>query len=79
MKKLLIVALFLTGCTDAGWKNVTTLGSTGTINCYSGNTLIYSGTSTGKIQTVDKSDGWEFEDAKTHKFMRISGACVIEN
>lgn len=80
MKKLLIIAsLILMGCTDTDWKNLTTLGSSGTIDCYSGTLLIYHGTSTGKIQTVSHSDGWEFEDSETHKFIRVSGPCVIKN
>lgn len=78
-----VIALFglllLAGCTDATWKNYSTLGSSGEVTCYSGTLMIYHGTSTGKIQTVQNSDGWEFEDAATHKFVRVSGSCLIVN
>lgn len=75
----LVLCLVLVGCTDAVKKEWTTLGSTGNIKCYSGGRLIYEGTSTGKVATVSQSDGWQFEDAKTHKYVRVSGDCLIEN
>lgn len=74
-----ICALVLGGCTDAGMKQYTTIGSPGHIKCYSGTLLIYEGDSTGKISTEHQSDGWYFEDAATHKLVRVSGACVIVN
>jgi hypothetical protein len=76
---LVIAVAMLTGCTDAEKANWTTLGNAGTVKCYSGGKLIYEGTSTGKIATVTNSDGWQFKDAKTGKFIRVSGDCVIEN
>ena len=75
----LIVLGSLSGCTDGGMKQYTTIGSSGHIKCYSGALLIYEGDSTGKIATEHQSDGWYFEDAATHKLVRVSGACVIVN
>lgn len=69
----------LSGCTDAtmaGWES---LGSAGHITCYSGGKVIYDGESTGKIATVTQSDGWEFKDKQTGRFVRVSGQCVIQN
>jgi len=75
-----IGALFAcSGCTDAGWKNATTLGKPGHVVCYSGGKVIYDGWSTGKIVTESDSDGWRFVDRKTDKLVRVSGDCVIEN
>jgi hypothetical protein len=79
MKIILFSVLALAGCTDATKANWTTLGSPGDVTCYSGNMVIYQGRSTGKIQTVQNSDGWEFKDAATGKFVRVSGPCVIVN
>jgi hypothetical protein len=79
MKYLLLGLIFLAGCTDADMSNLTTLGSPAHIMCYSGNIVIYDGISTGKVATVDRSDGWQFVDVKTGKFMRVSGPCVIQN
>lgn len=86
MKKLLIFAIIafaavitVAGCTDAEKASWGALGDPGHVVCYSGAKLIYEGDSTGKIATVDGSDGWEFKDAKTGKFIRISGQCVITN
>jgi hypothetical protein len=54
-------------------------GKAGIITCYSAGKVIFEGKSTGIIQTVSSSDGWEFEDSATGKFIRISGDCVIQN
>ncbi len=77
--KYVLVLLALVGCTDtdkAGWS---ALGEPGDIECFSGGKSIFKGRSTGKIQTVDNSDGWEFKDEATGKFIRVSGACLIKN
>lgn len=76
---LILVTVTLTGCTQAEMRNMTTIGTPGVIKCYSGGKLIYEGASTGKIGTEQGSDGWQFVDAKTNKFVRVSGDCVIEN
>lgn len=76
---VLVVSALLAGCTDATKANFGSLGTPGDVKCYSGGRIIYEGKSTGKIQTVSKSDGWEFKDAKTGKFVRVSGDCLIEN
>lgn len=74
-----IFVLAFSGCTDTEKASWSALGNAGHIKCYSGTQVIFDGDSTGKIQTVSNSDGWEFKDAKTNKFIRVSGACVIEN
>lgn len=79
MRYAILVALFFVGCTDTDKASFEALGTPGSIKCYSGNLTIFSGKSTGRIQTVHGSDGWEFKDAETGKFIRVSGACVIEN
>jgi hypothetical protein len=79
MKYFLIGLVFLMGCTDAEFANFTSLGSSAHITCYSGDKVTYDGISTGKVSTVTHSDGWQFKDSKTGKFMRVSGPCVIEN
>jgi len=76
--RLLLLLLF-TSCTNAECAQVTSLGTPGHIICYSANTVIYEGDSTGKISTEDQSDGWFLQDAKTGKLVRVSGACVITN
>ena len=78
MKRALLV-LGLYGCTDASCANVTTLGAPGTVKCFSGGQVIYEGQSTGKISTTTNSDGWEFVDNATGKFVRVSGDCVVKN
>lgn len=69
----------LAGCTDAGRKQITTMGSAAEISCYSGGQVIFQGRSTGKVLTEEHSDGWYFEDAASGKLIRVSGDCVIKN
>jgi len=45
--------------------------------CYSGNTLIYEGTSTGRVHTMNYSKGFHFTDKATNTMMTVSGNCVI--
>lgn len=79
MGKVLLMLVVLVGCTDAQTASFGSLGTPAAIVCYSGGTEVYRGRSTGRIATVDHSDGWEFKDAKTGKFVRVSGDCVVEN
>lgn len=74
---LLVVCAF--GCTDTMKASLSAYGSPGHIVCYSGTQKIYEGDSTGRIATVDNSDGWEFKEKGTDNFIRVTGACVIRN
>lgn len=84
MKKLsifvaCIVISLLYSCTDTDRASFGAYGTPGHIQCYSGGKLIYEGDSSGRIQTVQNSDGWEFKEAETGKFIRVSGDCLIKN
>ena len=80
MKTLFVLLVVgLGGCTDATKASLFALGNPGHITCYSANTVILDTESTGKIATVEQSDGWEFKDAKDGKFVRVTGPCVIRN
>jgi len=81
MKQLIILAsfVFFVGCTDATRSSIGSYGEAADVKCYSGGVLIYDGSSTGKVATTQHSDGWEFKDAKTGKFVRVSGDCLVEN
>jgi hypothetical protein len=79
VKYLLVLLIGLVGCTDASIASLGAYGSSGHIVCYSGATVIIDTMSTGRIGTVEHSDGWEFKDSKTGKFTRVSGPCVIQN
>jgi len=76
---LILLLGALAGCTDTNMAVLRSLGDEGTISCYSGGVLIYEGASTGKVQNISGSDGWEFKDKKTGKLIRVSGDCVITN
>lgn len=77
--KRLIFCFAISGCTDATMAHLSAIGDTAHVRCYSGGSLFYDGHSTGVVKATSQSDGWEFKDAETGKFVRISGPCVIEN
>lgn len=77
MKKLIICSLLLAACTDANIGKFKALGTSGHVRCYSGNTIIYDGDSTGKIMNSKQSDGYFFIDRVTNKMVEVSGNCVI--
>ena len=84
MKNFIIVLIVVCimcmfSCTDASRKNYTTLGKPGIVKLYSGGKLVGEWKSTGKIITLDGSDGWQFVDSATNKLIRVTGAVVIEN
>lgn len=79
MKYLFLISSFLAACSDTERASIGAIGSSGHIRCFSGSIVILDTNSTGRIQTVTNSDGWEFKDAQTGKFVRVSGPCVIEN
>ena len=76
---IILLALALTGCTDAAYSSLASYGSSATVVCYSGGTVIYDGESTGRVASTAQSDGWEFNEKTTNKFKRVSGDCVVTN
>jgi len=79
MRKIFVIGALvaLTGCTDATIAQLGAYGDAATIKCYSGAALIYEGRSTGKVESVQNSDGYLFKDAETRKLTEVSGNCVI--
>lgn len=77
---ILIALMALAGCSDTTRASLSALGNPGHIQCWNGHgDVILDTESTGKIMTVEHSDGWEFKDSKDNKFVRVTGACVIRN
>lgn len=77
--KYLAMVLLLTviGCSDGSISKLTSYGESRSIKCYSAEKLIYSGTSTGKIQSEKSSDGYYFREKESGRLMEVSGNCVI--
>lgn len=75
----LALASILASCTDTDRASIEALGRPGHIECWSGEHKIYEGKASGRIQTVQNSDGWEFKEKGTGAFVRVSGPCVIRN
>jgi len=73
----LIFLLAVSACTDAQRGKIGAIGESAKVECWSGGKLIYEGASSGKISSESQSDGYNFVDKKTGKFMEVSGNCVI--
>lgn len=75
-----LAAVVLAGCSDTTMASLSALGTPGHITCWKGDGAVILDTeSTGKIMTVEHSDGWEFKDSKDNRFVRVTGTCVIRN
>ena len=75
---LLIMLLTLISCTDADMASMKSYGSKFNIKMYNGGVLVGSWTSTGKVSSMQNSDGWEFMDKTTGKLVRVGGDVIIE-
>ncbi len=74
---ILLLAGIVTGCTDAQRGKLGAIGESAKVECWSGGQLIFVGVSSGKISSERNSDGYNFVDRKTDKYMEVSGNCVI--
>jgi hypothetical protein len=75
--KYLLLAILSVSCSDGFMGKLDSYGASRSITCYSGGKLIYSGESTGKIQSEANSDGYYFVEKGTKKLVEVSGNCVI--
>lgn len=76
---MMLLLVGVASCSDTDMASIEAIGRPGHIVCYSASQIILDTVSTGRIQTVKHSDGWEFKDSKDGKFVRVSGPCVIRN
>lgn len=74
---LFLSVIVISGCTDATFDKVTNFGVGANVKCYSGNTLIFDGNSTGKVISEANSDGYAFRDVADGKLKEVSGNCII--
>lgn len=79
MSTRIALLLALAGCSDAEIAGVQAWGNPASVTCYSGGVTVYDGRSTGAVQTEANSDGWQFQEAGSGDFVRVSGTCVVRN
>lgn len=70
-------AILFSACTDTAQASLGAYGTPATITCYSGGQAVFTARSTGRVMSSNQSDGWNFKDAMTGKFTRVSGDCVV--
>lgn len=78
-KFVLLLILGTMACIDAEYSQVLAYGDGGKVTCYSGGTVVYEGTATGKVLTEDGSDGWYFRESGSGALIRTNADCIIRN
>lgn len=73
---VLMVGLLL-GCTDTTRAKLWAYGDAASVRCFSGDSLIYAGHSTGKVANPSGSDGYQFMEEGTDQLVEVSGNCII--
>lgn len=79
MKKILFAAVLLgmVGCKSSNISQVTSLGSSFHITCYSGTAVILDTLSEGQPSNESYSDGFYFKDKATGKLVEVTGTCIF--
>lgn len=80
MKKitLMLILVLSVGCTDATKASIGGFGKAHKISMYNGGVLVREWVSTGKVESMSQSDGWQFMDKETGKLVRVGGDVIIE-
>ena len=65
------------GCKDATQAQFSALSKPHIIKQFSGGVQVGEWESTGSISNEQRSDGWYFEDAKTHNLVELTGTVQI--
>lgn len=80
LRLVLIGLVFLfAGCKDSDVAQFKSLGSRHHIRQFGcDGRVINEWWSTGNVSNEAQSDGWYFEDEKTHKLVEVTGILVIE-
>ena len=81
MKKFMLamgISIMFMGCTDASMADLSSYGKHHIIKMYNGGKLVAQWESTGKVTSMENSDGWQFMDSKTGKLVRVGGDVIIE-
>ena len=80
MKYVLIIMLsaILIGCTDATRASITSYGSNHKVTMYNGGVKVREWISTGRVNSIQNSDGWEFMCKETGELVRVGGDVIIE-
>ena len=65
-------------CTDATRASLASYGNEHRVTMFNGGVKVREWTSTGKVTSIDNSDGWQFKDKATKKLVRVGGDVIIE-
>ena len=76
MKLLILIAILITGCTDAEWDaRVASLGEVHQVDCYSGGQKIFEAQTSGKVLGLE-GGGWAFRTTD-NRFVKTFADCFV--
>lgn len=77
IKFIIAATVCCSGCTDADFAKLTSLGNTASVKCYSGGKLVVNTTSTGKIRNEKNSNGYFFVEKDTGETIEVDMDCIF--
>jgi hypothetical protein len=77
IKYVIIAAVLSSGCTDAYFGKLKSLGSSASVKCYSGGKLVVDTMSTGKIRSEANSNGYYFVEKDTGEMIEVDADCIF--
>lgn len=77
IKYIIAAAVLFSGCTDAYFGKLTSLGSAASVKCYSGGKLVVDTMSTGKIRSEANSNGYYFVEKDTDEMIEVDADCIF--
>lgn len=77
IKFIMIAVFFCSGCTDADFAKLKSLGNSADVKCYSGGKLVVNTTSSGKIRNEKNSNGYFFVEKDTGETIEVDMDCIF--
>lgn len=74
---IIAAAVLFSGCTDAYFGKLKSLGSSASVKCYSGGKLVVDTISTGKIRSEANSNGYYFVEKDTDEMIEVDADCIF--
>jgi len=77
IKYIFAVVVLSSGCTDAYFGKLKSLGNSAHVRCWSGGQLIVDTTSSGKIHSEANSNGYYFVERSTGEMIEVDADCIF--
>ena len=77
IKYIIAAVFFCSGCTDAYFGKLKSLGNSARVRCWSGGQLIIDTVSSGKIHSEANSNGYYFIERSSREMIEVNADCVF--